>query len=147
MAKRLRFSELIDVANGEAITLPNNTTFGGVVITTGSVTLGAGENLAMSSTSNIAVNTNKFTVAGATGNTAIGGTLDVTGAITSASTVTMATDKKILLRDSAISLSSANDGYMDIAADTAVRVASPIVVQTSTSATALVSGANGATNP
>lgn len=43
------------------------------------ITLGAGDDIVMSATSNILVNTDKFTVAGATGNTLVAGTLDVTG--------------------------------------------------------------------
>jgi hypothetical protein len=45
----------------------------------GTITLGAGIDLIGSSTSDITFNTNKFTVAGATGNTIIAGTLGVTG--------------------------------------------------------------------
>ena len=54
-------------------------TVNGSPIIAGAVILGAGENLTGSSTSNIAFNTNKFTVAGASGNTVIGGTLGVVG--------------------------------------------------------------------
>ena len=61
----------------------NETLFG----FTGNVTLSAGSNLVGSSTSNIALNTNKFTVAGATGNTVIAGTLGVTGATTASGLV------------------------------------------------------------
>ena len=42
--------------------------------------LGDGVDLVGSATSDITINTDKFTVAGATGNTVVGGTLDVTGA-------------------------------------------------------------------
>lgn len=48
----------------------------------GTVTLLAGNNLVGSSTSNIIINTNKFTVDGATGNTVVAGTLGVTGIAT-----------------------------------------------------------------
>jgi len=63
-------------------------TAGGLITANGGLTLGAGDNLAGSSTSNIALNTNKFTVAGASGNTLIAGTLQVTGAQTSTGLVT-----------------------------------------------------------
>lgn len=48
----------------------------------GSATLAAGADLIGSATSDITINTNKFTVAGATGNTVVAGTLDVTGVMT-----------------------------------------------------------------
>jgi hypothetical protein len=47
-----------------------------------SILLGAGADLIGSSTSDILINTNAFTVAGATGNTAVGGTLGVAGVTT-----------------------------------------------------------------
>lgn len=60
---------------------------GGLTVTgastfNGSATLGAGDDLIGSSTSDIIFNTNKFTVAGDTGNTVIAGTLGVTGKAT-----------------------------------------------------------------
>lgn len=55
-------------------------TFTAGITANGGVTLGAGDDLIGSATSDITINTNKFTVAGATGNTAVGGTLSVTGA-------------------------------------------------------------------
>ena len=59
----------------------------GLVVTEGAtfnggITLGAGDDLIGSSTSDITFNTNKFTVAGDTGNTIIAGTLEVTGVAT-----------------------------------------------------------------
>ena len=65
-------------------------TAGGLITANAGLTLGAGDNLVGSATSNIAFNTNKFTVAGATGNTLIAGTLAVTGttAVTGAQTNT-----------------------------------------------------------
>lgn len=62
-------------------------TVGGAITANGGVALGAGDNLTGSSTSNIAINTNKFTVAGATGNTVVAGTLAVTGAQTNTAAV------------------------------------------------------------
>lgn len=57
-------------------------TFTGAIGAAGSITLGAGADLIGSGTSDITINTTKFTVAGATGNTAVGGTLGVTGVAT-----------------------------------------------------------------
>ena len=54
----------------------------------GGITLTAGNDLIGSSTSDITINTNKFTVAGATGNTVIGGTLGITGATTATGLIT-----------------------------------------------------------
>lgn len=51
----------------------------------------AGKDLIGSSTSDITINTNKFTVAGATGNTAVAGTLGVTGVATLGDTSALAT--------------------------------------------------------
>ncbi len=64
-----------------------NKTLTSVAVNGTGVTLAAGADLIGSSTSDITINTDKFTVAGATGNTvidgtcAVGGTLDVTGNI------------------------------------------------------------------
>ena len=57
-------------------------TFSGLITANGGVTLGAGDDLIGSATSDITINTNKFTVAGATGNTVIAGSLGVTGVAT-----------------------------------------------------------------
>ncbi len=56
-------------------------TASGLITANNGVTLGAGDDLIGSATSDITFNTNKFTVAGATGNTLVAGTLDVTGAL------------------------------------------------------------------
>ena len=58
-------------------TFSGNTLFSGTVGISGNTTLGG--LLTLGSTSNIAVNTNKFTVAAGTGNTLIAGTLNVSG--------------------------------------------------------------------
>lgn len=68
----------------------------------------------------------------ATGNTILGNnnavdTVTVNAATSLAGTTTVATNNKILFRDSAIYINSANDGYMDVAADTAIRVATPLM--------------------
>ena len=54
-------------------------TVAGLTTANGGVTLGAGDDLIGSATSDITFNTDKFTVAGATGNTVIAGTLTVSG--------------------------------------------------------------------
>jgi len=54
----------------------------GLITANAGVTLGAGDDLIGSSTSDITINTDKFTVAGATGNTLIAGTLDADGVST-----------------------------------------------------------------
>ena len=66
----------------------------GLIEANGGVTLGAGDDLIGSSTSDIAIGgsgTEKFTVAGATGNTVIVGTLGVTGVATLGDSSQMAT--------------------------------------------------------
>jgi len=70
------------------LTVTGATTFAGAVTANGGITLGAGDDLIGSSTSDITINTTAFTVAGATGNTSVGGTLGVTGAVTLSSTLT-----------------------------------------------------------
>jgi len=62
----------------------------GAVSAAASITLGAGADLIGSSTSDITCNTDKFTVAGATGNTVIGGTCDITGAVGLTASATLA---------------------------------------------------------
>ena len=69
-----------------ASTLTGNTTVGGTLGVTGTQTLTGnttfGGTITGGASSDIAINTNKFTVAAATGNTVIAGTLGVTGAVT-----------------------------------------------------------------
>ena len=60
-----------------ASTFTGAATFTGGVTFNGGITLGAGDSLIGSSTSNITFNTDKFTVAGATGNTVIAGTVEM----------------------------------------------------------------------
>lgn len=57
-------------------------TAGATVIDANGITLAAGDDLIGSSTSDITINTDKFTVAGSTGNTVIAGTCDITGVLT-----------------------------------------------------------------
>jgi len=72
-------------AAGDAITVTGTATFAETAVFTsgitsnGNVTLGAGDDLIGSATSDITINTDKFTVAGATGNTVVGGTLTCNG--------------------------------------------------------------------
>ncbi len=72
---QLQFTKDGDLFSSAGLTVSGASTFNG------SITLGAGDDLIGSSTSDITFNTNKFTVAGATGNTLVAGTLDVTGNI------------------------------------------------------------------
>lgn len=74
-----------DLFSSAGLTVTGASTFNG------SITLGAGDDLIGSSTSDITFNTNKFTVAGATGNTVIAGTLGVTGVATLGDSSQMAT--------------------------------------------------------
>jgi hypothetical protein len=69
-------------ASGDAITVTGTATFAENITANGGLTLGAGDDLIGSATSDITMNTNKFTVAGASGNTVVAGTLAVTGAQT-----------------------------------------------------------------
>lgn len=69
-----------------------------------------------------------ITIAGtSTGAVTITPATTITGLITSTGGAAIGTDKKVQFRDSAIYIQSANDGYMDIVADTAVRVATPLM--------------------
>tara|TARA_R100000541_G_scaffold385_1_gene3271 strand:+ start:14560 stop:15507 length:948 start_codon:yes stop_codon:yes gene_type:complete len=61
-----------------------NATMGGTLDVTGAVTMAS----TLGVTGNVAVNTNKFTVAGSDGNTAIAGTLAVTGVTTATGGIT-----------------------------------------------------------
>lgn len=71
-----------DLAVGWDVTITGSLSVAGSPVTTGWVILGAGENLVGSSTSDITINTDKFKVAWATGNTLVWGTLGVTWKIT-----------------------------------------------------------------
>ena len=64
----------------------------GMTTAGGSVTLGAGDDLIGSSTSDITINTDKFTVAGATGNIVVAGTSNLKGVTTLASGSTIDDD-------------------------------------------------------
>ena len=75
---------------GGTLAVTGATTFTGAVTANGGITLGAGDDLIGSATSDITINTNKFTVAGATGNTVIAGTATITGALTQTGAVAAA---------------------------------------------------------
>ena len=75
-------TEIIATLLASDRTFAGATTFTGAVTANGGITLGADDDLIGSATSDITWATNKFTVAGATGNTLVAGTLDVTGVAT-----------------------------------------------------------------
>ena len=77
----LQFTKDGDLYSSDNLQIAGTSTFTGAVTANGGITLGAGDDLIGSSTSDITFNTNKFTVAGATGNTIVAGTLDVSGNI------------------------------------------------------------------
>jgi len=95
-------------ASGDTITVTGTATFAESATFTsgltsnGAITLGAGDDLIGSATSDITINTNKFTVAGASGDTVIAGTCGVTGLLTCTAglsvgtTVTLAGDGDVL---------------------------------------------------
>ena len=66
---------------GISLSATNNTTFTGMITANGGLTLGAGDDLIGSATSDININS-VFTVAGASGNTVVAGTLSQTGKVT-----------------------------------------------------------------
>lgn len=74
-----------------ATTLTGAVTATGLITANSGVTLGAGDDLIGSATSDITINTNKFTVAGATGNTLVAGTFTSTGVATLGDTSALAT--------------------------------------------------------
>jgi hypothetical protein len=68
-----------DLYSSTNLQVAGTSTFTGAVTANGGITLGAGDDLIGSSTSDITFNNNKFTVAGATGDTVIAGTCDIAG--------------------------------------------------------------------
>ncbi len=72
----LQFTKDGDLFSSDGLVVTENATFNG------GITLGAGDDLIGSSTSDITFNADKFTVAGDTGNTLVAGTLSVTGVAT-----------------------------------------------------------------
>lgn len=90
----------------------SNTIFAGDVTINGTATVPG----AWAPTGGIAINTDKFTVANATGNTAVGGTLAVTGAATFSSTVVRASQKYLISAANAAK-AGAGAGWTVAAAD------------------------------
>jgi len=80
---------------GTSFTASGTLAVTGAVGCAASITLGAGADLLGSSTSDITINTNKFTVAGATGNTVVAGTLAATGITTHAAGVAFGATENI----------------------------------------------------
>lgn len=78
----LQFTKDGDLYSSDNLVVDGTSTLTGAVTANGGITLGAGDDLIGSATSDITMNTDKFTVAGATGNTVIAGTLGVTGVTT-----------------------------------------------------------------
>ena len=86
-------SVTIGDATDVTITTAGALTATGVITANGGLTLGAGDDLIGSATSDIAINTDKFTVAGATGNTLVAGTFGVSG-VSTLDDITAAADAK-----------------------------------------------------
>lgn len=87
----LQFTKDGDLYSSDNLVVDGASTLTGAVGAAGSITLGAGADFIGSSTSDITINTNKFTVAGDTGNTVVAGTLGVTGVATLGDTSALAT--------------------------------------------------------
>ena len=81
----LQFTKDGDLFSSDGLVVTEASTFNG------SITLGDGDDLIGSSTSDITFNTNKFTVAGDTGNTLVAGTFTSSGVATLADASTLAT--------------------------------------------------------
>ena len=112
----LQFTKDGDLFSSDGLVVTEASTFNG------SITLGAGDDLIGSATSDITFNTNKFTVAGATGNTLVAGTLDVSGNIDpttyettnggfqNSDTMASAADDKIASSDSIVKYTTLDAG-------------------------------------
>jgi hypothetical protein len=85
----LQFTKDGDLYSSDNLVIDGTSTLTGAV-GSGTITLTAGSDLIGSSTSDITINTNKFTVAGATGNTLIAGTAEITGTLTQTGVATFA---------------------------------------------------------
>lgn len=102
--------------NGVEVITPTGTVVTGTPLTvttltaTGAVTLES--TLTGGSSSNIAINTNKFTVAASSGNTVIAGTLGVTGAVTHTSTTLLSDDVTIASGKSIIGAGTGSNGIV-----------------------------------
>lgn len=96
-------------------TVTGTATFSGAVSSAGGISLGAGDDLIGSSTSDITFNTNKFTVAGATGNTVVAGTLDVGGDLTvgTGATLEVTDDGGLSINSTAVTSTAAELNILD----------------------------------
>ncbi len=77
----LQITSTGDLYSSTNLQVVGTSIFTGAITANSSITLGDGDDLIGSSTSDITFNTDKFTVAGDTGNTLVAGTLDVQGNI------------------------------------------------------------------
>ncbi len=152
-------TEIIAVAVAAAHTWADTQTFGvsatftGGLTSNGNITLGAGDDLIGSATSDITINTNKFTVAGASGNTLVAGTFDSTGAGVFAATLDVVgnfdptafettrggfIDEDSMATDSAVKVSSQQSikAYVDaqIAANLGLQASGAVVFNTTLAA-------------
>ena len=114
----------VDASTGSmaaGLNVAGATAAGTVAVTV--ISSGAAANLSID-----AKGTGTVTIAGtSTGAVTITPATTITGLITSSGGAAVATDKKVQFRDSAIYINSTNDSFMDIVADGAVRVASPLM--------------------
>lgn len=111
-----------DLYSSNNLTIVGTSTFTGAVTANGGITLGAGNDLIGSATSDITFNTNKFTVAGDTGNTVIAGTCDITGATEITGIATLG-DGSLTKTTAAPSTDAmiANKKYVDTGADSVIK--------------------------
>ncbi len=112
----LQFTKDGDLFSSDGLVVTEASTFNG------SINLGAGDDLLLSTTSDITISGNTFTVAGATGNTVVAGTLSVTGVATIGDASTLATsaaptaDAEIankLYVDNAVQIVNITDGAVN----------------------------------
>ena len=115
-------------------------TFTAGITANGGVTLGAGDDLIGSATSDITFNTNKFTVAGATGNTLVAGTLDVTGALGLTASATLGAGADLL--GSSTSYITINTNKFTVAGATG-----NTLIAGTANVTGILTPAAGVTNP
>lgn len=78
----------LSLSSGSITSSGGNISFANTnLLTTGTLGTGALTAASYTSTGNITINTNKFTVAGGTGNTSVGGTLGVSGLLTASNSI------------------------------------------------------------
>lgn len=78
----LQFTKDGDLYSSDNLVVDGTSTLTGAVGIAADISIGAGADLLLSTTSDITISGNTFTVAGATGNTVVAGTLTVTGVAT-----------------------------------------------------------------